>query len=706
MPSPDVAGAPHTVTATVRDAFGNLATGYRGTIGFTSTDGIATLPGNYAFTVGDAGVHNFSVTLKTSGIQAITAADTASSSISGTQASIAVTAATVASLSLSGLANPFAAGTATVTVTARDAFGNPATGYRGIVHFTSTDTAAALPANYTFTAADAGVHTFGATLKTAGSRTITATDTVTATITGSQAAISVVAATATTLTVAGLPASSVAGTTGSLTVTARDGFGNVATGYTGTIGFTSTDTAASLPASYTFTAGDGGVHTFAAGVTLRTAGSRTVTATDTTTATITGSQTGLTVTPAAAASLSVGGIANPFTAGTATVTVTARDAFGNVAIGYRGTIHFASSDTAAVLPANYLFTATDAGVHTFASGVTLKTVGTSSVSATDTVSASITGSQSGILVTPAAAKTVVLSGMPNPLLAGTIATFTVTVRDTFGNVAGGYRGRVHFTSTDLAAVLPSNYTFTASDAGVHTFKLILTTPGSRTVTVTDTVTTTITATSTTVVTQAPAARLVVTGFPTTDVAGVAHAVTVSARDAYGNVATGYRGTIHLSSSDPSAALAANYTFTASDAGVHTFTVGATLKTSGLQSISTTDTTTGSIKGSESGISVGAAGAATLAVEGTGDPILGLHRDGVGRLRQRRQRLHRDRHFHKLGPGRRRSFGSDIHRGRRRGPHFRHDPGGTWQRKRGCDGQGHGGDHRNMELHRYRAVDRG
>jgi hypothetical protein len=135
------------------------------------------------------------------------------------------------------------------------------------------------------------------------------------------------------------------------------------------------------------------------------------------------------------------------------------------------------------------------------------------------------------------------------------------------------------------------------------------------------VTTTITATSTTVVTQAPAARLVVTGFPTTDVAGVAHAVTVSARDAYGNVATGYRGTIHLSSSDPSAALAANYTFTASDAGVHTFTVGATLKTSGLQSISTTDTTTGSIKGSESGISVGAAGAATLAVEGTGDPIL-------------------------------------------------------------------------------------
>ena len=60
---------------------------------------------------------------------------------------------------------------------------NVATSYRGTVHFTSTDTAAVLPANYTFVAGDAGVHTFNVTLKTAGSRTVTATDTGTATIT-------------------------------------------------------------------------------------------------------------------------------------------------------------------------------------------------------------------------------------------------------------------------------------------------------------------------------------------------------------------------------------------------------------------------------------------------------------------------------------------------------------------------------------------
>src|SRR5207248_303029 len=72
-----------------------------------------------------------------------------------------------------------------VTVAAKDASGNTATGYTGTVHFTSSDGHAVLPADYTFTAADAGVHTFSVTLKTAGSRSVTATDTAAATITGS-----------------------------------------------------------------------------------------------------------------------------------------------------------------------------------------------------------------------------------------------------------------------------------------------------------------------------------------------------------------------------------------------------------------------------------------------------------------------------------------------------------------------------------------
>src|SRR5262249_30028838 len=65
-----------------------------------------------------------------------------------------------------------------LTVTVLDEMNSTAMGYRGTVHFTSSDPQAALPGDYTFTAADNGAHTFTATLKTAGSQSITATDTL------------------------------------------------------------------------------------------------------------------------------------------------------------------------------------------------------------------------------------------------------------------------------------------------------------------------------------------------------------------------------------------------------------------------------------------------------------------------------------------------------------------------------------------------
>jgi hypothetical protein len=75
-----------------------------------------------------------------------------------------------------------------ITVSALDASNNVVTSYTGIVHFTSTDAQAALPANSTLTN---GTGTFSVTLKTAGSQTITATDTVTASITGGSNSITV-----------------------------------------------------------------------------------------------------------------------------------------------------------------------------------------------------------------------------------------------------------------------------------------------------------------------------------------------------------------------------------------------------------------------------------------------------------------------------------------------------------------------------------
>ncbi len=84
-----VAGAnnPTSVTITVYDASYNVATGYTGTVRFTSTDGSATLPFDYTFTVADAGTHTFTngVTLQNAGSQAVTATDMGDGTINGTK---------------------------------------------------------------------------------------------------------------------------------------------------------------------------------------------------------------------------------------------------------------------------------------------------------------------------------------------------------------------------------------------------------------------------------------------------------------------------------------------------------------------------------------------------------------------------------------------------------------------------------------------
>ena len=77
--------------------------------------------------------------------------------------------------------------------------------------------------------------------------------------------------------------------------------------------------------------------------------------------------------------------------------------------------------------------------------------------------------------------------LPSVMGSGDAESATLTAYDSNYNVATGYTGTVHFTSTDGAAVLPSNYTFLPGDAGTHTFTngFTLNTAGMQSVTVTD-----------------------------------------------------------------------------------------------------------------------------------------------------------------------------------------------------------------------------
>src|SRR5690242_8958034 len=150
--------------------------------------------------------------------------------------------------------------------------------------------------------------------------------------------------------------------------------------------------------------------------------------------------------PGATSQLAVA-IASSITAGSAqTVTVTAKDQYGNTTPAYTGTVKFTSTDPSAVLSANATFTAADNGVRTV-TGLVLKTAGGRSVTATDTGASSITGVGTTTVVADTAA-TMSLSGIANPATSGAPGSATVTLRDAYGNVATGYRGTVSFTSSD------------------------------------------------------------------------------------------------------------------------------------------------------------------------------------------------------------------------------------------------------------------
>jgi hypothetical protein len=315
------------------------------------------------------------------------------------------------------------AGTAfNFTVTALDGSNGMVSSYAGTVHFTSSDGQAILPADSTLTN---GTGTFSATLKTAGGQTITATDTITGSITGTSSSINVSAAAATHFSVTA-PATATTGTAFNFTVTALDYWNNV-TSYRRTVYFTSSDDQAVLPAGSTLTNGTG---TFSA--TMKTVGSQTITA-FAGPSSIGGTSNSINVTGPSATHFSLTAPASA-TVGTAfDITVTALDASNNVAASYTGTVHFTSTDAQAMLPANSTLTN---GTGTFSA--TMKTVGSQTITATDTATVSITGSSSSINVSASTAENPVplinqpLS--PDAVVPGGPA-FTLTVNGT-GFVSG------------------------------------------------------------------------------------------------------------------------------------------------------------------------------------------------------------------------------------------------------------------------------
>lgn len=616
MASTVTAGTSATLIVSVRDAYNNAVPSYLGTVAFTALDANSTLPTGEHFTLGDAGTHTTNLVFKTAGPGDVTAVATDLGSVQITgSASVTVQAGAATSLELTGLPPSLTAGTAsTVTVKARDAYGNIATTFAHAVTLTSSDLAATLPADYAFVGPDNGQKTLAGqvTLTTANAspHTVTVTDTTTPGVFGT-ASVTVQPGSAETLQVIGLSAAPTAGAPNSVTVKALDHWSNVAKSYTGQVRFTASDAQAVLPGDATFGVGDAGVKTFGSSVTFKTAGPQSVTVTDTTLATITGAQTGITVGAAAAATLSLSTGSTAIAGASPTLTVIVRDPFNNLAPSYTGTVQFSSTDAQAVLPGNYTFTGSDAGTKTFTP--TFKTAGSHTVTATDTVQSSVQGTSASITVTPAAASQLAVSGVANPTTACVGGSALVRALDLYGNVIPDYAGVVTLSATDGAATFaPTNHTFTPADLGAFTFTVTLHT-GTWNVTATDGAALTGSQNGISVASAAAASLHVTATDPVT--AGDNGSVTVHAKDACGGTASSYLGTVQLTASDPNAAVPANENFSVGDAGTHVF-APVVLKTAGLTTLTATDQGNGTLTGS---ISVTVDAANTQSLELTGLP---------------------------------------------------------------------------------------
>lgn len=275
------------------------------------------------------------------------------------------------------------------------------------------------------------------------------------------------------------------------------------------------------------------------------------------------------------------------TAGTAfMIRVTALNASNGIVKNYSGTVQLTSTDAGATQLASSTLVS-----ETSQFQVTLNTAGTQTITATDSVSASIVGTSNSINVIATTASHFSLAAQ-GVATAGTPFNLMVTAQDAFNNTAVTYSGTVHFTSTDSHAVLPGNSNLIN---GVGNFNPTLETVGSQTIRASDTLTRSITGTSNAITVSGVASHLSVTAPPTATI-GHAFQVNVTALDESNNVAAGYSGIVHLTSSDSRATLSQDTTL---GNGMGTFL--ATLNTAGNETITATDTVAASITGTSSSI---------------------------------------------------------------------------------------------------------
>jgi adhesin/invasin len=516
-----------SITVTARDAFGNPLEG--ATVVLAATGGGNTLTQPLGLTnASGVAMGTLSATTAEPKIISATIADTEVTQTATVTVTAAGVSAALSTLAASPGTITVGSGVATIAVTARDAFGNPIEGVTVVLAVSGTGNTLTQPGTTT----DASGVATGALSATAAedkvvsatiaTTAVTQTATVTVLPTGVSAGQSMVVAAPPTITASNGTSSA------TITVTARDAFGNPIQGVTVVLAASGSGNTLTQPATTTDASGQatGTLSATAAGdkVVSATIAGTGVTQTATVTVTAAGVSAAQSTVAASPGSITAG-------SGVATITVTARDAFGNPIGG-------ATVELAATGDGNTL---TPPGTTTNASG---QATGTLSATTAELklVSATIAGTgvtQTATVTVEAAdvdaAQSTVVAAPPTITASSgaSSATITVTARDQFGNPIQGATVLLAATGSGNTLSQPLGAT---SASGVTTGTLSATVAEGKTVSVTiDGTGVTQTATVTVTAADVSAAQSTVAASPGSIMTGTGVAtITVTARDAFGN----------------------------------------------------------------------------------------------------------------------------------------------------------------------------
>lgn len=529
--SPQTSGTPFNLVMTALDAYDNTAEGFTGTVSISSSKGTISPSTSGSFSLG---VYTEPVTITQANSDLYITINDGSSHI-GTSNFFNVQHGALSGFQLATIADQVPGAPFSVTVTAQDANGNTVTSFNGtgntvnIVHTGAGSISPTVSGNFingiwigniSIAQTQSGDHV--TVTRTGGSET------------GTSNAFNVTPSTVDHFSISSIGGTQTAGTGFSVTVTAQDINNNTVTSFTGTANLTDL-TGTALPQQITFTAG---VWTGTVTITQsRTGNALTVTGVGKSTTSNT-----FTVNPAGVNHFDFTTVTSPQTAGTGfSIVMTARDAYGNTATGFVGTVSI-TDNTGTLTPAT--------------SGSFVSGVRTQSVTITRAQNdVRITVTRTGGTENGASNYFNVQHGSLSSFAIATIAdqatglpfSITVTARDANNNTVTSFSGAgntVGISHSGTGSISPATSGDFTSGLWTGNVTIPLTQTADR-ITVTRTGGGTTGLSNTFNVTPSTVDHFVISSIGVTQTAGTGFTVTVTAQDAGNNTVSSFTGTVNL-----------------------------------------------------------------------------------------------------------------------------------------------------------------